>query len=239
MEILKVKQGFLILSSLLFICNVSVWMTHAQGLIPAKFDGFVYKDNLPHADTIIIEAFFDPLCPSCRDAWPPLKRALEYYGPRLSLIVHTFPLPYHDYAFFISRALHIVNKLNAPATYPLLELFLNNQWRYTNHHTYNMSRAYVVDHTVEIIAKAVGEDLFSAIKSGFNDINSDLATRVSFKYGCSRGVTGTPHFIVNGFPLPNAGSALDYEGWRSIIDPLINKQDQSGDETPYLLMKDV
>ena len=61
--------------------------------IPAKFDGFVYNYTGTGIDSIIIEAFFDPVCPDSRDAWPPLKRAIAYYAPRVSLIVHPFALP--------------------------------------------------------------------------------------------------------------------------------------------------
>ncbi|XP_042495730.1 uncharacterized protein LOC122074825 [Macadamia integrifolia] len=238
MEILKPKQGFLILSALLFVCNLSVWTIHAQVSVPARFDGFVYKNLLPHADTIMIEAFFDPVCPDSRDAWPPLKRVLEYYGPRLSLIVHPFPLPYHDNGFVTSRALHIVNKLNASATYLLLEQFFKHQEKFYNQQTHKMSKASVVDHIVRFVTKAVGNDSLSSVESGFNDRSTDLATRISFKYGCSRGVMGTPYFIVNGFPLPNGGSAVDYNGWRSIIDPLIKVQRKFEDEkSTFLLMK--
>ncbi|MCL7035801.1 hypothetical protein MKW94_029589 [Papaver nudicaule] len=45
---------------------------------PAKFDGFVYNKAVPSEDTIVIEAFFDPVCPDSRDAWPPLKSALQH-----------------------------------------------------------------------------------------------------------------------------------------------------------------
>lgn len=62
--------------------------------IPAKFDGFVYNYTGTGIDSIIIEAFFDPVCPDSRDAWPPLKRAIAYYAPRVSLIVHPFALPW-------------------------------------------------------------------------------------------------------------------------------------------------
>lgn len=44
------------------------------------------------------------------------------------------------------------------------------------------------------------------------------------QYGCSRGVLGTPFFFVNGFALPNPGSAVDYKTWRSIIDPLVARK---------------
>ncbi|KAJ4964528.1 hypothetical protein NE237_016377 [Protea cynaroides] len=237
MEIHKSKKGFLILlSAFLFVCNLSAWMINAQVSIPARFDGFMYKNRLPHADMIMIEAFLDPVCPDSRDSWPPLKRALDHYGSRLSLIVHPFPLPYHDNAFVSSRALHIVNKLNTSATYYLLEKFFKHQEKFYNQQTLQMSRASVVDHIVRFVSKAFGDDSSSAVASGFNDRNTDLATRVSFKYGCSRGVAGTPSFFVNGFPLPDTNSTLDYNGWRSIIDPLITAQRQPGVETPRFFL---
>ncbi|KAF5190751.1 Thioredoxin superfamily protein [Thalictrum thalictroides] len=189
--------------------------------IPAKFDGFVYKNYGQSKDNIImIEAFFDPVCPDSRDAWPPLKKALQHYGSRLSLIVHPFPLPYHDNAYATSRALHIVNNLNASVTYTMLELFFEHQETFYNDPTRKMSREAVVDRIVNLAAEAVGSSSLSAVQSGFSDRQTDLTTRVSFKYGCSRGVYGTPFFFVNGFLLPDGGSAIDYKGWRSIIDPL-------------------
>ncbi|CAA3020825.1 Hypothetical predicted protein [Olea europaea subsp. europaea] len=101
----------------------------AQVPIPPKLDGFWYENRPSEADSIFIEAFFDPVCPDSRDSWPGLKQALHHYGSRVTLLVHTFPLPYHDNAFVSSRALHIVNKLNSSATYDLLEAFFQHQVR--------------------------------------------------------------------------------------------------------------
>lgn len=50
------------------------------------------------------------------------------------------------------------------------------------------------------------------------------------QYGCLREVYGTPFFFVNGFPLPDAGSALDYTEWRKVIDPLLNTHGMSEGE---------
>lgn len=50
------------------------------------------------------------------------------------------------------------------------------------------------------------------------------------QYGCSRGVYGAPFFFVNGFLLPDAGSALDFATWKNIIDPLLAKQKKQGSE---------
>lgn len=52
------------------------------------------------------------------------------------------------------------------------------------------------------------------------------------KYGCTRGVYGTPFFFVNGFALPDAGSALDYDTWKNVSVPLVEQQ--RGREEPLL-----
>ncbi|XP_074263951.1 uncharacterized protein LOC141586565 [Silene latifolia] len=197
------------------------WVVRAQSS-SAQFDGFVYgKKSEFNPGKILIEAFFDPVCPDSRDAWPPLKQALNHYASHVSLTVHPFPLPYHDNAFVTSRALHIVDGLNSSATYPLWETFFKTQEKFYNSETANISKSEVVDRVAKVAAKVAGQSHYSAIKSGFKDRNSDLKTRVSFKYGCSRGVFGTPFFYVNGFLLPDGGSPIDYNGWRKIIDPLI------------------
>ncbi|KAG0458744.1 hypothetical protein HPP92_021872 [Vanilla planifolia] len=114
-----------------------------------------------------------------------------------------------------------INKLNASSTYPLLELFFLYQKSYYNAPTYNTSMAFIINQFSKIAEEAVGLGSYSAIISGFNDSRTDMSTRISFKYGCSRGVMGTPYFFVNGIPLPDYGFALNYSKWRSIIGPLL------------------
>ncbi|XP_021756577.1 uncharacterized protein LOC110721684 [Chenopodium quinoa] len=217
--------SFLLLNLIITIIHPqSKWVVHAQ-LIPAKFDGFVYGNPKKfNPESILLEAFFDPVCPDSRDAWPPLKQALHFYGYKISLVVHPFPLPYHDNAFATSRALHIDNELNSSATYPLWESFFKDQNKFYNKQTSSMTRNEILDHIVNFVTKSVGHAYYSDVKSGFNDRKTDLKTRVSFKYGCSRGVFGTPAFYVNGFPLPDVGSPIDYNGWRKIIDPLVTSK---------------
>ncbi|PKA60770.1 hypothetical protein AXF42_Ash006404 [Apostasia shenzhenica] len=198
----------------------------AQSPIPARYDGFPYGGSSGIERTILVEAFFDPLCPDSRDSWPPLKQVLLEYYPRVSLIVHPFPLPYHDNSYVACRALHIANMLNASATYPLLELFFQYQEKYYNGLTRNMSRASIIEEIAKDGAQAVGTSLLPAFIYAFSDTLSDSATRISFKYGCSRGVFGTPFFFVNGFALPDAGSAIDYETWKGTIDPLLGNHAQ-------------
>ncbi|KAK6939300.1 Thioredoxin-like fold [Dillenia turbinata] len=225
-------------------CNLANWpLVNAQSSIPAKFDGFVYKNRGGDLDSVIIEAFFDPVCPYSRDAWPPLQKVLDLYGSRVTFILHPFALRrYHDNAFVTSRALHIIHKLNSTATYNLLELFFKHQEKFYSLQT-NLSRASIVKKIVKFSSRAVGKSYYSKIEEGFNDRKTDLLTRVSFKvingliswitndnYACTRGVFGTPTFFVNGFTLPDTESSLDYDAWRKIIDPLSSQQSLKRDD---------
>lgn len=208
---------------------------NAELKIPSKIGGFWYNNQPLKSNSILIEAFLDPLCPDSRDSWPPLKQALFHYGSRVSLVVHPFPLPYHDNAFICSRALHIVDRLDThpTGTYDLLEAFFKHQEVFYGQATSNVSRGSVVNKVAKFAAEVVVAPALnnSVIRQGFDDRRTDLATRYSFKYGCLKGVYGTPFFFVNGFPLPDAGSPVDYDGWKKIVDPLVAKQG-SERETP-------
>ncbi|KAM0949819.1 putative thioredoxin-like protein [Dioscorea sansibarensis] len=206
---------------LIFIFIV-IEISLAQIIIPKKYDGFpLYYSNNKGEGSIMVEAFFDPLCPDSRDSWPPLKQALQYYSPHLSFIFHPFPLPYHSNAYIASHALHIANKLNSSTTFPLLELFFKFQEKYYNDPTFNMSRAKVTDDITNLAISLIGKSYSQAFKAGFQDPQTNEAQKISFKYGCSRGVASTPTFLVNGFALPGAGAALQFQQWKSIIDPLL------------------
>ncbi|KAI3518015.1 hypothetical protein L1887_06337 [Cichorium endivia] len=217
----------------LLILSLAAVLIRSQSTIPARYDGFVYKKRAASTDTVLIEAFYDPVCPDSRDSWAPLKQAVDHYGPTVvSLIVHTFPLPYHDNAFITSRALHIVNDLNSSATYTLLEAFFKYQEQFYNAKTNNVSRATALEQVITFASKTLGNSIQSAIRSGFNKTKTSTKTRVSFKYGCMRGVYGTPFFFVNGFSIPVSDDVIDYNAWRKIIDPLTTKQQHAKTEYP-------
>ena len=88
------KYDTLILGSALLLVSV-LFLGSKVGAstLPAKLDGFVYGNRPYVSDTVLVEAFYDPLCPDSRDSWPPLKQAVDYYGSRVSLVVHLLPLP--------------------------------------------------------------------------------------------------------------------------------------------------
>uniref|UniRef100_A0ACD5YFG4 Uncharacterized protein n=1 Tax=Avena sativa TaxID=4498 RepID=A0ACD5YFG4_AVESA len=217
-------RRLLLAGALAASCSYFLLVLQAQASAPARYDGFAYggagAGAVAWKDAVLVEAFLDPLCPDSRDSWPPLRLVVERYSPRVSLIVHPFPLPYHTYSFMACRALHIANKLNSSSTYPLLELFFKNQGKFSNHATSSVSSTAVTGEISKMAAQAVGNSV-SEFQSGFSDSRTDSAARVSFKYGCTRGVAGAPFFFVNGFLQPGAGSPIDYDTWTRILDPLV------------------
>lgn len=88
-------RRMLLLCAVAASCSYYLLVLHAQASVPPRYDGFAYGDAATAAwkDTILVEAFLDPLCPDSRDAWAPLRLAVDRYAPRVSLIVHPFPLP--------------------------------------------------------------------------------------------------------------------------------------------------
>ncbi|CAI0382447.1 unnamed protein product [Linum tenue] len=199
-----------------------VIISNAQPMPPARPDGFVYTNVGPvDPNPVAIEAFLDPVCPDSRDSWAPLKLAMSHYGSRVSLLVHLLPLPYHDNGYVASRSLHIANLLNSSSTFPLLEQFFKYQDKFYSDQTKNLSKAFIVKEVIDFATIAVGNSFQPQFQAAFSDIRTDRKTRVSFKFGTSRGIYGSPGFIVNGFVLPGVGSPIDYNGWRKIIDPLV------------------
>ncbi|KAJ6680987.1 hypothetical protein OIU74_019462 [Salix koriyanagi] len=64
-----------VLSFILFVVNLSILTAQAQNLPPARYDGFVYENRQGDLDSILIEAFFDPVCPDSRDSWASSQRS--------------------------------------------------------------------------------------------------------------------------------------------------------------------
>ena len=88
-------RRLLLLAAVAASCSYYLLFLQAQASVPPRYDGFAYGGGAAAAwkDAVLVEAFLDPLCPDSRDSWHPLKLAIERYAPRVSLIVHPFPLP--------------------------------------------------------------------------------------------------------------------------------------------------
>ena len=55
---------------------------------------------------------------------------------------------------------------------------------------------------------------------GFTDAKVATEARYAWKYGCSRGVSGTPFYMINGVLDPNAVT-YSVSDWEKMIDKLM------------------
>jgi hypothetical protein len=192
----------------------------SQTPIPNRPDGYMYGST---SSPVILEAFYDLLCPDSAASWPTIQQVVGNYEGQLGFIFHTFPLPYHTFSFIANQGMHVIahafnNSYEAVSTYATFLFKQQSTWYNAN--TMSMSTMDVVQN----IAKAVeGQKIISsdAFIAGINDTVLNYETRVSWKYGCSRGqVTGTPTFLVNGV-FVNASPSWTLDDWKQIIDPLL------------------
>jgi len=192
----------------------------AQIPIPSRPDG--YGVGGPADAHVVVEMFLDPLCPSCKAAWPTTVQLVQAYGTRIHFRIHTFPLPYHTNAFVVSQGLHVVANVtmrNLEAIFQYATQVFQNQEMWYNDATKTMTMPQVVESLAAFVDKAgiVTKDKFMAGMMS-TDINQE--TRISWKYGCSRGVSGTPTFLINGVGT-SADASWSLDDWKSVIDPIL------------------
>lgn len=169
---------------------------------------------------IVIDGFFDLLCPDCADTWPTVKQVLQAYGTKqLRLNFHTFPLPYHTYAFYANQGMHIVNDYAPGNTWKYVDMMFNQQSNFWNPINMDNTTNEIVTAMSSLVesSKILDAKTFSA---GLQNDTLNYATRVSWKYGTSRGVTGTPTFLVNGV-VTSADPSWTLADWQSLLNPIL------------------
>ncbi|CAF1460582.1 unnamed protein product [Rotaria sordida] len=199
---------------------VYVGFISAQVPIPSRPDG--YGVGGPADAHVVVEMFLDPLCPGCKASWPTVLQVIQAYGTRIHLRIHTFPLPYHTNSFVASQGLHVVANVtnrNLDAIFQYTTKVFENQQMWYNDATKTMTMPQVIDSLATFIDSIglVTKDKFLAGMAN-DDINGE--TRISWKYACSRGVAGTPTFLINGVTT-SANSAWSLDDWKSVIDPIL------------------
>jgi len=185
--------------------------------IPNRPDGFPLGGAA--GAPIVLESFFDLLCPDSRAAWPVIQQVVQHYASNLHFRLHTFPLPYHTWSFIANQGAHYVGTSNSTAAYAWTEAVFAAQESFGNSATSGQTRDQVIASFAALAEKnaITTSDLMT---NGLNDPNVDWNTRVSWKYGCSRSVSGTPSFLVNGVAV-QADPSWSLSQWQSVLDPLI------------------
>ncbi|POM74113.1 Hypothetical protein PHPALM_8972 [Phytophthora palmivora] len=192
--------------------------------IPRRPPGFTLGSGSADAG-VQLESYIDLLCPDSKSAYPGLKKLVEHYETdELRVRFVLFPLPYHQHAFATAEAAFtITTALGDKSFITWLETIYANQDIFWNKATKDLSPVQVVGKL-----KALAQKTFPSLTdkewdeqmTGYGGTDVDDHTRETWKYTCSRGMSGTPMYTLNGVPF-EADADWSFEQWFKIIDPLV------------------
>ncbi|XP_067030421.1 uncharacterized protein [Acropora muricata] len=130
-----------------------------------------------------------------------------------------FKLICHDQVLVASFSVYAVEAYDSTLVINWMDVVFENQNQLYDFQTMDKNRYDVINIIADLGSKLNIEN--SVIKGGLTNSEFDEHTRLSWKYGCSRTVSGTPFFFVNGVFVNQASSTWTVEDWKNLIDPLL------------------
>ena len=195
----------------------SLFFVSALSLIPVpnRPTGIVWNSE---ATNIVLEMYGDPLCPDCLAVWDTLKQVIDHYKENLQLRVHLLPLPYHTWAFVVTKAAMAVKSISEAKAQDFIDaLYTGGQDQFENDPLSTTGQVDVIQKVLDYAATTTQIDK-EQLQTAFN--NNEMNARIEFKYAAAHGVAGTPTFFVNGAEVELGGDAQPQDFY-DIIDPLL------------------
>ncbi|OMJ77776.1 hypothetical protein SteCoe_22569 [Stentor coeruleus] len=192
-------------------------LTFAQQVqpIPGAMDGISYGSL---AGNTTLDVFFDHLCDGSAEAWPGLYSFWSSNQDWLRMVIHIYPLPYHYYSFSVGEAGRFIQTMYPANFTSFLSWFFQHQSKYLDAaQAWDQSQLYTnLAHDTQT---ATGVP-FSLTEEALNKDSYDWSLRVSWKYAASKGITGTPQYMVNGIWTPGASNCVTVQDWQSFFSSL-------------------
>eukprot|EP01015_Nassula_variabilis_P015920 TRINITY_DN2397_c0_g1_i3.p1 TRINITY_DN2397_c0_g1~~TRINITY_DN2397_c0_g1_i3.p1 ORF type:complete len:208 (+),score=30.93 TRINITY_DN2397_c0_g1_i3:118-741(+) len=164
-----------------------------------------------------IEAFYDLACPDSRNHYflfQKLFGSFAHYPFRFT--VHHFPLPYHQYAFLLHKgAQNVYEQLDNEGLEEYIDLIFKHQEEFGGPATEDLKTKDVKLKLFLLAQKHFGQRL--DVEQFLNALNGPgMEVRTNWKYGCSRGIPGTPVLLANGVIIDGADS-WNEDKWLSFL----------------------
>ncbi|KAI6645787.1 hypothetical protein LOD99_13050 [Oopsacas minuta] len=169
---------------------------------------------------IFIDVFYDNICEVSAANWPLFSQVIsqEYLRNTLGVAVHIFPLPYHHNSFFAAWAGEAVIQTDASKYRDYMTYVFKNYDDFISK-AVNLTEGEVHQAYAKAVEMSTGIKA-QVILDGYKNRDLDLRARLAWKYGCYRGVSGTPTFMVNDVEVPEAGG-FNLSQWNSFLRNLL------------------
>jgi len=218
----------LLLLVVLIVCCSSL-LVSCQFPIPRRTDGFHLLGTGGPDAPIVVDGFFDVLCPDCQRAWPVAKQLIATYSTQIHFRFHTFPLPYHTWAFVANQGVHVMDsatKHNETAVISFIQLMFDQQALFYNGPARNLSQDQIVQKLAAVTDHS-GLLPSADFMRGMQDGTISNQAVYAWKYGCTKGtVLATPTYLVNGVFLTN-DPGFTLKQWNAVLDPLLRERKEA------------
>ncbi|OQR83001.1 hypothetical protein ACHHYP_15253 [Achlya hypogyna] len=196
----------------------------AQVPIPASPPGFTYASGSAEAH-IQLDMFIDLLCPDSKAAYPALQQVVANLSSTdFRLRFHQFPLPYHHNAYSFAQASRtITHALGEDKFTRWMETVYAHQDAFWNKQTETLGQKQVTDQIGQLAKKTFPEltdAQWAEGMTGHGGTQMDVDTRTEWKYACTRGISGTPMYLLNEVPF-DADASWTYDDWMKALKPLL------------------
>ncbi|XP_065843149.1 uncharacterized protein [Oscarella lobularis] len=207
----------LTMNAMLLVALAFVPIIASQTHVPARPTGY----TLQQGSTIVLEAYYDLLCPDSKASWPTLQKLMTQYKSQLTVILHLFPLPFHHDAFFATQAAETVIATHPSAYKDFVSLMFEQQEK-MKAGAVNMTEPQVMNLIAQIVESGKLGITAKEIASGFTNDSITETAILAWKTASQRGINDTPSFVVNRILVAEAEN-FDMEDWVKFIENLLKK----------------
>ena len=183
--------------------------------IPTPRDGFVLG---PIRSNYTIDVFYDHLCSDSAAAFPGLYQYWQANQQWLGVRIHIYPLAYHPYSFVVAQAGRFIQQSYPSKFMSFLTYMFSHQSLIINN-CQNWNFPTVKNKVAQYTNQATGVSI-SEILRALDNNNINWSSRVSWKYATSRGITGTPMYLVNQVLVGEACSFTTSAQWSQFFSSL-------------------
>ena len=174
---------------------------------------------------IHIEVFVDLLCPDCLATWPNVIKVLNDYPNDVRVSTHLNSLPYHTWAFALTRALFALDSISddhTPINNIIDAMYIDgDQNQFTNEALGDKNQSIVLDQIFTYIKEKAQLESIDPLIAAYQDVNINLKTRIAFKYSMEQFASATPTVFVNGVQT-ELNEDSSYDDWKAVIDYVLN-----------------
>eukprot|EP00669_Euglena_mutabilis_P000360 TRINITY_DN1055_c0_g1_i2.p1 TRINITY_DN1055_c0_g1~~TRINITY_DN1055_c0_g1_i2.p1 ORF type:complete len:245 (-),score=59.04 TRINITY_DN1055_c0_g1_i2:248-919(-) len=188
-------------------------------LLLRSYDGFAYGAE---SNAVIVELYGDFVCPDTAVAWNTIwKPLLKQFPNSVQFRYHMLALPYHRASYDACQAalayVGLLGDTGRPENFFVYaDTIFREQGQFFNGKTEELTHRDVVQLFATMVTRIGSGVTAEAFAKAFADGKYDTAARLSWKWGVSKGVYGTPTYAINGAIIPEAAD-WDLKQWTSVL----------------------